>query len=189
LDLTSGVGSVKGAIEGVVGYDMAGNKLSPVERWLGVLPYVSKVKKAKTILKVEKAAEKIEETDKAVKATAKSEKVVESAEKAVVKSGTEATDATKNRVKPRKSTIEKIKENQSKNEKGELLDPKSGDVLDQGKMDLGHKPGEEWWRCKEMYKTKGSTRKEVIEAENNPDLYHYEERSANQNHSREKPKD
>lgn len=52
-------------------------------------------------------------------------------------------DATKNRVKPRKNTIEKVKINQPKNEKGEMIDPYSKEPLKNGETDLGHKKGQE----------------------------------------------
>lgn len=63
-----------------------------------------------------------------------------------------------------------------------MLDPNTGQVLDPERTDLGHKPGNEWRTRKEQHKTKGSTRKEVIQAENNPDLYQYEDRSSNRSH-------
>ena len=53
-------------------------------------------------------------------------------------------------------------------------------------MDLGHKPGNEWKTRKQMHQAKGSTRKEVLDAENDPDLYHYEDRSTNRSHKYEK---
>jgi hypothetical protein len=38
-----------------------------------------------------------------------------------------------------------------------------------------------------MHEEKGSTRKEVIEAENDPDLYHWEDCSSNRSHRNEQP--
>jgi len=57
-----------------------------------------------------------------------------------------------------------------------------------GQIDLGHKYGEEWWRRKEKHIKKQSTRKEVIEAENDPDIYQYKDRSTNRSHRNEKKK-
>ncbi len=87
--------------------------------------------------------------------------------------------ATKNRVKPRKSTLEKVDANQPRDLDGNLIDPNTRQPLKSGEIDLGHKPGNEWRRRKSMHEAQGSTRKEVIEAENNPDLYQWENRSTN----------
>ncbi|WP_317931069.1 polymorphic toxin-type HINT domain-containing protein [Halioxenophilus sp. WMMB6] len=96
--------------------------------------------------------------------------------------GDVAKSATKNRVKLRKSTREQIDANQPKNANGEMVDPHSGDPLKPGEIDVGHKPGQEWRKRAVMHEERGSTRREVIEAENNPDLYHLEDRSSNRSH-------
>lgn len=98
----------------------------------------------------------------------------------------EKSDNTYDRVEPRKGTKEQVKENQPRNEKGEMLDPNTGQVLDPSKTDLGHKAGSEWRTRKQMHEEKGSTRKEVIKAENDPSLYQYEDRSNNRSHKYEK---
>jgi RHS repeat-associated protein len=98
----------------------------------------------------------------------------------------EKSDNTYNRVEPRKGIKEQVKENQPKNEKGEMLDPNTGQALDPGKTDLGHKAGSEWRTRKQMHEEKGSTRKDVIKAENDPSLYQYEDRSNNRSHRYEK---
>ena len=90
-----------------------------------------------------------------------------------------------NRVKPRKGTMDKVKENQPKNSKGEMIDPNTKKPLKEGEIDLGHKPGNEWKKRKEMHKEKGSSRKEVIETENDPTLYHLEDRKSNRSHKYE----
>jgi len=82
LDFIPIVQTIKGGIEGAVGYDAAGNQLSPGDRALGVVPYVGKAKK---VLKVVKAADKINDTRKVVKSVTKSQKVVAGTEKAIVK--------------------------------------------------------------------------------------------------------
>jgi RHS repeat-associated protein len=93
-------------------------------------------------------------------------------------------DVSVKRVKPRKSTIEAVDKAQPRNSKGQMVDPYSGKRLKE--KDLGHKPGQEWWRRKKMHEERGSTRKQVIEAENNPKLYHWEDRSSNRSHKHEK---
>jgi hypothetical protein len=95
-------------------------------------------------------------------------------------------DNTYSRVKVRKPVLEKVKENQPKNEKGELLDPYTFQPLDPLRTDLGHKPGQEWKTRQQMHKDKGSTRKEVIETENDPSLYQLEDRTNNRSHKYEK---
>jgi RHS repeat-associated protein len=98
-------------------------------------------------------------------------------------------DPTGSRVTPRKGTLAKVKDAQPKNEDGEMLDPNTGKPLDPEKTDLGHKKGQEWKTRKEMHKEKGSTRKEVIEAENDASLYQYEDRGENRSRKHEeKPK-
>lgn len=53
-------------------------------------------------------------------------------------------------------------------------------------MDIGHKPGYEWRINKQEYERKKYTRKQVIEAENNPDIYQLEDLSSNRSHKYEK---
>lgn len=95
-------------------------------------------------------------------------------------------DNTYNRVKPRKETRQKVADKQPKNEDGQMLDPNTGQVLDPQRTDLGHVPGQEWSTRKKQHQEKGSTRQEVIQAENNPDLCHYEDRKENRSHKHEK---
>jgi len=90
--------------------------------------------------------------------------------------------ATKNRVKLRKRTNEEIRARQPRNENGEMIDPNTRQPLKEGEIDVGHRTGEEWRTRKQMHEDLGSTRKEVIETENNPDLYRLEDRSSNRNH-------
>ncbi len=96
--------------------------------------------------------------------------------------------ATARRVTLRKDTREQIKENQPRNSQGEMVDPNSGQPLKPGKIDVGHKPGEEWRTRKAEHEAAGSTRQQVIDAENNPNLYQLEDRSSNRSHRyEEKP--
>jgi hypothetical protein len=92
--------------------------------------------------------------------------------------------ATARRVKLRKATVEKIRAKQPRNADGEMVDHK-GELLKEDEIDIGHKPGQEWRKRKKMHEERGSTRKEVIEAENDPDLYHLEDRGDNRSHKYE----
>jgi RHS repeat-associated protein len=84
LDLIPGIGTFKGAVEGVVGYDMAGNRLSTTDRVLGVVPYVKTLKKVKTINNLVKATDKVDEVKDVTKAANKIDDV-KTTEKALVK--------------------------------------------------------------------------------------------------------
>lgn len=50
------------------------------------------------------------------------------------------------------------------------------------RADIGHTTGNEWKKRRKMHQERGSTREEMIEMENNPDLYHIEDRSSNRGH-------
>jgi hypothetical protein len=58
----------------------------------------------------------------------------------------------------------------------------------EGPFDIGHKPGEEWWRTQDWARTKGRPREDVIEHENNPGIYQLEDPSSNRSHRYEKPR-
>ncbi|MBL9028562.1 MAG: hypothetical protein JNL21_40595 [Myxococcales bacterium] len=100
--------------------------------------------------------------------------------------GKPAADPTKARVRLRKSVREEIEAKQPRNAAGELIDPNTKQPLKPGEVDVGHVPGEEWRTRKEMHKERGSTREEVIETENDPSLYHLEDRHSNRSHRYEK---
>ena len=93
--------------------------------------------------------------------------------------------ATKNRVKLRKKTKQEIVNNQPRNSAGEMIDPNTGQPLKPDEIDVGHKTGQEWRKRKRMHDERGSTRKEVLDAENDPDLYHLEDRSSNRSRRHE----
>jgi hypothetical protein len=93
-------------------------------------------------------------------------------------------EPTKRRVKLRKKVREKIDENTPTNENGDQLGP-NGEVLKPESIDIGHKKGQEWRKRKKMHEEKGSTRKQVIEEENDPELYQKEDRSRNRSHKDE----
>ena len=176
LDNIPFIGTAKAVIEGVVGTDAAGNKLSKTERVVGLVPFLGKAKKT---LKVFKAFDKINDTKKLTKSVNKVDDAV-STERAIVN-----TDPTK-RVTLRKDVKQKIQDNQPRNDKGQMIDPNTNLPLDPKKTDIGHIPGEEWKKRKKMHQDKGSTRKDVIIKENNPDLYQLEDRSSNRSHKHEK---
>ena len=92
-------------------------------------------------------------------------------------------DPTKRRVRPRKKTLEEVEANQPRNASGEMVDPNTGEPLRPGEVDLGHKRGHEWRMRKGMHKEAGSTRQHVLEAENDPSIYQFENRSSNRSHS------
>jgi len=81
--------------------------------------------------------------------------------------------------------VEQIKGNAPKTKDGKFIDPNTRKPID-GPYDIGHKKGKEWRRRKKMHEEKGSTRKEVIEAENHPNLYQIEDRKSNRSHKYEK---
>ena len=132
---------------------------------------------------VKEGAEQIKKNSDAVVTTAR--ETSEQTLKKVDEVAPAANSATANRVKPRKATVEGVDANQPRNAAGEMVDPNSGQPLKPGEIDLGHKPGQEWKKRKAMNEEKGSTRKEVIEAENDPELYHWEDRSSNRSHQHE----
>ena len=91
-----------------------------------------------------------------------------------------SVDPTKNRVKLRKNVVEKIKDNAHKTLQGDYIDPNTQKVIPkEGPYDIGHVKGESWQKRKIQHQEAGHTRKEVIESENNPDLYQIEDPSSN----------
>lgn len=92
---------------------------------------------------------------------------------------------TARRVRIRKETYEKINAMQPLNEDGKMIDPNTKDVLPD-KVDIGHKPGYEWRLRKKEFEQKKFTREQVIEAENDPNIYQLEDPSSNRSHKYEK---
>jgi len=66
-----------------------------------------------------------------------------------------------------------------------MVDPHSGKPLKPGEIDIGHKPGQEWRTRQQMHRERGSTREEILDAENDPSLYHLEDLSSNRSHRHE----
>lgn len=52
-------------------------------------------------------------------------------------------------------------------------------LIGKPRADIGHNYGEKWEERLKMHKENGHTREQIIEAENNADLYIIEERSSN----------
>jgi RHS repeat-associated protein len=94
-------------------------------------------------------------------------------------------DPTARRVTPRKATRQAIDASQPRDADGNMVDPNSGDPLNPGEIDVGHKPDEEWRRRQQMHREQGSTRQEVIEAENDPGIYQLEDRGSNRSRKHE----
>jgi len=108
------------------------------------------------------------------------------AEAAAAARGRGVGTATARRVKLRKGVRTQIEANQPRNAAGEMIDPNTGEPLKPGEIDVGHKPGQEWRRRKLTHEERGSTRKEVLDTENDPSLYQLEDRSSNRSHRYEK---
>lgn len=67
LDYVPILGNIKGALEGIFGYDIAGNKLSPEERSLSLIPYLKSPKKLSALMSVAKATDKTDEVNDLIK--------------------------------------------------------------------------------------------------------------------------
>ncbi len=118
-----------------------------------------------------KAANAIDNTVDAAKAVGVSDAIVD---------GAKTSSAVKNRVKLRKTTCESIFEQVPKTAEGDFIDPNTGAIVPkEGPFDIGHKHGQSWKKRKQEHIERGSTRKEVIEAENDPSLYQVEDPKSN----------
>jgi len=67
---------------------------------------------------------------------------------------------------------------------GRPIDPNTKQPI-QGKPDLGHKTGNEFWREKARAEAEGLTQKQFNDRMNNPDLYQLEDPASNQSHAHE----
>lgn len=132
---------------------------------LGVIPYVGDLGKTAKIGKHAKTINKTIESAKTAENLKTANKVVD--------------------VKLRKNVVEKILKNAPKTKDGRYIDPNTRKPID-GPFDMGHKTGQKWKNRKKMHQERGSTRKEVIEMENNLNLYQIESRSLNRSHKYEK---
>ena len=85
-------------------------------------------------------------------------------------------------MKIRNGTRQEIEAKQPRNKAGKMVAPNTKAPLKPGEIDVGHETGNEWRHRKKMHDESGSTRKEVLDAENDPDLYHLDDRSSNRSH-------
>lgn len=87
----------------------------------------------------------------------------------------------------RQEVRQEVENRAQKNNKGQFLDANTHKPID-GKYDLGHKPGHEFWREAEKAEKEGLTQEQFNNRMNNPDLYHIENPHENRSHSHEMPK-
>ncbi|QHI74021.1 HNH/endo VII family nuclease [Aminipila terrae] len=87
----------------------------------------------------------------------------------------------------RKRVIQEVEANAPKTADGRFIDPNTGMPIE-GKYDLGHKPGNEFWREKAKAQSEGLTQKEFNDRMNNPDYYQIEDPISNRSHKYEMPK-
>ena len=106
---------------------------------------------------------------------------------------TRAIDNAKKSVKElhrpyiRKSTREAVEKRAFRNDDGKFLDANTRTVIE-GKYDLGHVYGHEFWREKQKAMEKGWTQKQFNDYMNNPDFYRIEDPHLNRSHKFEMPK-
>jgi HNH/ENDO VII superfamily nuclease with conserved GHE residues len=62
------------------------------------------------------------------------------------------------------------------------VDPNTRTPLRPGRIDIGHRPGEEWRRRRIIHAQQDSSRAAVIQAERNPSLYQFEDAASNRSH-------
>ena len=95
-------------------------------------------------------------------------------------------DATKPLHRPyiRKSTREAVENAAMRAPDGRFLDANTGKVIE-GKYDLGHEYGHEFWRERQRAEELGWTQKEFNDYMNNPAFYRIEDPSINRSHKYE----
>ena len=103
----------------------------------------------------------------------------------VITTANKADNVMKNRVKLRKGTKEAIKDLAPKTEEGLFIDPNTNLPIEKGQEVFGHKKGQEWSKYKNDPVNKNKTRKEVIEEQNNPNIYQIEDKKSNASHKYE----
>lgn len=69
---------------------------------------------------------------------------------------------------------------------GRPIDPNTQQPID-GKPDLGHTPGHEFWREAQQAEAEGLTQEQFNDRMNNPDYYQLEDPSSNRSHQFEQP--
>ena len=115
--------------------------------------------------------------DKAVDAVSSANKVND-VSKAV-------NNTMKHRVKLRVGTKQAIKDAAIKTENGLFIDPNTLQAIEKRQEVFGHKKGHEWKQYKNNPDNQKKTRQEVIEDQNNPNIYQIEDRKSNASHKYE----
>lgn len=87
----------------------------------------------------------------------------------------------------RQEVRQEVESRAQKNSKGQFLDANTNKPID-GKYDLGHKSGHEFWREQAKAEKEGLTQEQFNDKMNNPDLYQIESPHENRSHSHEMPK-
>ncbi|OZS77779.1 hypothetical protein CF394_09600 [Tetzosporium hominis] len=85
----------------------------------------------------------------------------------------------------RKAVRQEVERRALKTPSGQFIDPNTRKPIE-GKYDLGHKYGHEFWREKRKAQEKGLTQKQFNDLMNNPDLYQIEDPRSNRSHKFEK---
>lgn len=94
-------------------------------------------------------------------------------------------NSMKHRVKLRVGTKQAIKDAAIKTEDGLFIDPNTLQPIEKGQEVFGHKKGHEWKQYKNNPDNQKKTRQEVIEDQNNPNIYQIEDRKSNASHKYE----
>jgi RHS repeat-associated protein len=88
----------------------------------------------------------------------------------------------------RKGVREEVEKRAMKDDQGRFIDPNTLQPIE-GKYDLGHRPGNEFWREKAQAESEGLTQKQFNDRMNDPDKYQIEDPSSNRSHKYEKKDD
>ncbi len=106
--------------------------------------------------------------------------------KEIIKNADEAAKEL-NRPYIRKSVREAVESAAPKTKDRKFIDPNTGKVIE-GKYDLGHKKGNEFWREKSKAQKEGLSQKQFNDKMNDPKYYQIENPSSNRGRKYEKPK-
>ena len=85
----------------------------------------------------------------------------------------------------RKEVREQVEAQAEKNEQGQFLDANTKEPIE-GKYDLGHEQGHEYWHEAQEAEKEGITQQEFNDRMNNPDYYQIEDPHENRSHAHEK---
>jgi hypothetical protein len=81
----------------------------------------------------------------------------------------------------RDSVRAEVEENSEKTPDGKFIDPNTSQPIE-GKPDLGHVPGHEFWREKQEAEANGMTQEQFNDHMNDPKYYQLEDPSSNRGH-------